>query len=341
MKKALHLYVCKFKKNSGDFLLGPSTKYHFEQMISKDIQWSNFDIRKTVNIKDIEYFNKFDYIVVGGGGLLLPDSNRNNISCWQWPISADLISKIKVPMYVLSIGLNWFFGQNAAMPVNDSLEQNKKRIPIFKKNIETLIDKSSHISIRHKGDISQLNSFVNLKNKNKIKFEFCPVINYVKSKYKKEPEGDLFCFELKDDRPKMRYVGTSREDIYSKLFSFIKILEKNNKKIGIMSHDGSTSFKRYVDKQGFKNYVFLDNSVANEKKIIENYRRVKKLYCSAGHSQMISYALGIDSYTLISHPKLKYFIQDIGKSIPKDGNFVKDISIEGLVSSSGLSGRYL
>ena len=334
MVNALHIYGCGYKKNSGDLLLGPSTKHFFENMISQKLNWESWDVTRNIKDKHIDYFNTFDYIVIGGGGLLLPDTNSNNVSCWQWPIDSNLLAEIKTPIYVISIGLNWFFGQDASMPYYDSLRRDQDRIPIFKNNIETLVNKSEYFSMRHKGDINQINSFMEFENKNKIKFEFCPVIEYVEDKYKRDDHsGQLYTFELKDDRIQRRYENTSIEKVYETLFNFILYLEKNNKKIGIMSHDGSKSFKEYVDSKGFKNYTYLDNSVGNEKRIIDNYRQVKKLYCSAGHSQMMSHALGIDYYTLISHPKLKYFMDDVGYTIPKHGSFVKDLTLEILIEN--------
>ena len=46
-------------------------------------------------------------------------------------------------------------------------------------------------------------------------------------------------------------------------------------------------------------------------KIIENYSKISTIYCTAGHSQMISYGLDIKIISLITHPKLKNFCDDI------------------------------
>ena len=98
MKKALHIFAVNGKTNSGDFFLGPATKWKFEKIAGEEINWYNFDVRKPVTTNDVNYFNTFDYVVVGGGGLLLPDTNPNMTSCWQWAISSQLINQITSKM---------------------------------------------------------------------------------------------------------------------------------------------------------------------------------------------------------------------------------------------------
>lgn len=330
--KALHIYATTGKRNSGDFFLGPSTKCRFENIINKKVNWSNFNVRKKVTEKDIQYFNTFDYIVVGGGGLFLPDTNPNDVSCWQWPIDKNLINKIQSKIYVISVGLNWFFEQDIRMSNRNNSNIIEKRKEIFKQNIDTLIEKSSHFSMRHNGDIKELLKFVKLNNSDKIMFEFCPVIEYVESKFKNNfSAGEYICFEIKDDRPNRRYIGTTRDRVYNILYKFILELKSRGEKIAIMSHDGSMTFAKYLNSKGFKDYKFLNNTIANQNSIIDNYKNVKKLYCSAGHSQMTAYALGLDFYSLVSHNKLKYFMDDTNKSMPSDGCYVKDLTLEKLL----------
>jgi len=332
--RAVHIYATTGRRNSGDFFLGPSTKWRFESLIQEKVEWTNFNVRKVITEKDISFLNSFDYIVLGGGGLFLPDTNPNDVSCWQWAIPESLMRKLDKQIYVMSVGLNWFFEQDIRMPSRSSSKKSEARKDIFKKNIETLIDKSIHFSMRHKGDIKELNQFVELRNAKKIKFEFCPVIGYVEKNYKAEfKSGDYICFEIKDDRPNRRYLGTSKEKFYSELLTFIKHLKSKGEKIAVMSHDGSRSFASYLQKKGFKSFLYLDNTVSNQEKIINNYRKVKKLYCTAGHSQMTAHALGLDFYSLISHNKLKYFMEDTGRKSPEAGDFVKNITAKSLVEN--------
>lgn len=317
MKKAVHVYAVNGKSNSGDFFLGPATKWKFENIIGEDIAWTNYDMRKVTTEKDIEFFNTFDYLILGGGGLLLPDTNPNSVSCWQWAIREELIKKIKPDIYVLSIGYNLFYGQTVCMPNRNSNQETPQRLEIFKGNMETLINQSKHFTMRHNGDCEELKKLVSENVHDKINFEFCPVLEYVKEKHHPSFKNDKIyhTFELKDDRINRRYHKKTQVKFYTQLLEYVYSLMRDGEKIAVMSHDGSRSFAHFLQQNGVP-FAFLDNSVANEQKIINNYSVVKKLYCMAGHSQMTAHALGVDYFSLIAHDKLEYFLKDVGNYTP-------------------------
>lgn len=310
MKKALHIFAVNGKTNSGDFFLGPSTKYEFENIIGEKVNWTNFDVRKKVSQKDIDFINKFDYAIIGGGGLFLPDTNPNMVSCWQWACPTELIKKITTKIYVISIGWNHFYGQDIAMPNRNNDAKVPKRYEIFKENVEALIDNSTSFTMRHRGDAEKLKEIINPIYHQKVDFSFCPVVKYVRDHYRKNfKSGDYITFEIKDDRPNRRYIKKSRATFYNELLNFIKLLISKGEKIAVMSHDGSRTFANFLQQRKVP-FLFIDNTVANKEKIISNYSKVKRLYCTAGHSQMTAFALGLDFISLITHDKLKYFLKD-------------------------------
>lgn len=325
-----HIYAKKAKSNSGDFFIGIATKKYFEKVIlktEKEVVWHSLDCRETYNDKHITLLNKMDYIVVGGGGLILPDSAPNKVSCWQWKISTANIRKINKPIYVLSIGWNLFFGQNINMPNRNNNNQDKTRTKIFLNNIKTLIKQSKHFTLRHKGDIRELkkciqeNSSENVDELlNKIKFEHCPTMWYCKdycsNKFQKmldKPNSrSLIAFEVKDDRPNRRYYKIGKQKYYQELAKVVLELLHKGHKVCYLSHDNSKSFYQYL-KANKINIPYLTNSSANEDKILANYSKIKTLFCMAGHSQMMGYSLSCNIISLIGHPKLRYLLEDIGK----------------------------
>ena len=313
--KALHIYAVNGSRNSGDFFLGPATKHRFKSLVNEDVVWSNFDVRKVVTSKDIKYFNTFDSIVIGGGGLFLPDTNPNNISCWQWACPYELMVGIKSDIYVVGVGWNHFYDQTILMPRGDNTEVSK-RSHIFKQNIECLLNKSKMFSMRHRGDCEKLRSHVDERYHEKIKFEFCPVVEYIREKYKGfKSEGEYHAFELKDDRLHRRYNQKPVYKVYEELLEVIHVLQNKGEQVAIMSHDGSRTFYEFAKNSGLV-LPLINNAVADEGKIIGNYSKVKHLYCTAGHSQMMAYALNIPFTSLITHDKLRYFLEDINEDRP-------------------------
>lgn len=314
MKKALHIYAVNGKTNSGDFFLGPATKWQFQNIINQEVKWENFDVRKKVQKSDVDFFNSFNYIVIGGGGLFLPDTNPNEISCWQWPIAKEKIERINSEIYVMSVGWNLFYGQKVCMPNKNNDFCKQERNKIFSENVETLITRSKSFTMRHNGDCEELKKIISKEVHEKIQFDFCPVLKYIKNKYSPSFKNEKIyhTFEIKDDRPNRRYVKKNRLQFYEELLQYIRMLINSGEKIAVMSHDGSKSFGNFLKNNKISFYP-INNTIANESSIINNYSKVKKIYCTAGHSQMTAHALDLDYYSLISHDKLKYFLQDVNK----------------------------
>jgi hypothetical protein len=331
MKRVAHIYASTAKFNSGDFMLGISTKIYFKEKFlnGEECTFYDIDCRNALHFNDdnIEKLNQYDYILVGGGGLILPDTTPNAVSCWQWVIPERNYDKITKPMYVVSIGYNCFYGQDMSMPSRENNNSDAKRIPIFSKNIKHLIEKAKHFSMRHKGDISQLTNIIGNEYRDKIKFELCPSIWHVEKRWKPNLKNDqkiqkCIAIEIKDDREWRRYHKITKTKYYQELEKFVKYCINNKIQVSYMSHDGSKNFYTYLKGKGIT-IPLLDNSSANEKAILENYSKVKTLFCSAGHSQMIAHGLGIKTISMVSHPKLKYFCEDIN-----DSNYIEINKVE-------------
>ena len=324
MVKVAHIYASNAKSNSGDFMIGIAYKKYFQEVIlnGKKCSFVNLDCRNknTFNDKNIQKINNFDYILIGGGGLILPDSAPNNISCWQWNISKNCINKITKPLYVLSIGYNLFFNQNMNMTSRENNSENRNRMNIFNDNIITLIKKAKIFSMRHNKDVDSVLKIIGDEYKNHISYEKCATVWYVNKYWKPKIiklHQKFIAIEIKDDREWRRYYKIGKKKYYNELKKVILYLIKNNRKVLYLSHDGSKNFYRYL-RQNKIVIPLLDNSCANEGKILQNYSKIHTILCSAGHSQMISNGCGIKTISLVSHPKIRNYCDDIG-----DNNFVE------------------
>lgn len=320
MIKVAHVYSCRAKRNSGDFLIGIATKEYFKQNILKKENVSFYDFycrdKNLYTEKNIETLNSFDYILVGAGGLILPDTEPNKISCWQWVIPKDNYKLIIPPIYLISIGFNLFYGQTMNMPDRNSGVEDKLREPIFKENIIELIKKSVHFTLRHNNDVNLLLNIISEKYRDKVKYEMCPTVWYVNKFWKpkmKNLEKKYIAIEIKDDREWRRYHRIGKEKFYKELEKFVIYCLQKNIAVVYLSHDGSKNFYNYIIANDIK-IPILDNSVAKEDIIFDNYSKIHTILCTAGHSQMISYGLGIRIISLVSHPKLRHFCDDVGNS---------------------------
>lgn len=315
--KVAHIYASNAKINSGDYMLGIATKQYFKNTIGKgqDVKFTDYDCRNPslYTGAQLNKLNTFDAILIGGGGLILPDSAPNKISCWQWLISVENMQKLVPPLHVVSVGYNLFYGQTMNMSNRDNANQDGSRMPIFKKSITTLINKATYFSMRHNGDIEALLKIIGEEYREKITFQQCPCVNYVKEAWKPKIQAmnqrKYIAFEIKDDREWRRYHKIKRGPYYHKLLAMVKKLLEQKKEVCYLSHDGSIGFYNFLKSQKI-NLPLLQCSTGNHEDIMNKYAKIHTIFCSAGHSQMFSYGLGIRTISLISHPKLQYFCED-------------------------------
>lgn len=317
MIRVAHIYASEGKSNSGDLMLGIATKDHFTSSIANNKKCTFVDF----NCRDESLFtkeailklNEFDYVLIGGGGLILPDTAPNRISAWQVKIPTENYKLIKAPVYVIGLGYNLFYGQSMDMPKKNSNFRDSSLLDIFTKNISELIRVSAHFSMRHLDDVVNLKKIVSSELGEKITYSPCPTIKYVSTNWAKKiiPENRKFIgIEIKEDRSWRRYFNISKDQFYSELLKFIIFCKNKGFSIAIVKHENGSDFYEYTIKNGF-NLPLLDNSCQLESKILENYSKLKMIFCTAGHSQMMSYALGIPMMSLISHPKLKSFCNEM------------------------------
>jgi len=327
-KKIIHIYgVSDF--NSGDYLIGIATKKYFVEkyLNNESCNFVDFNCRQFINNKIINYINTFDYIIIGAGGLILPDTNPNLISCWQFSIDKQFYKKINKPIYVISIGFNLFYNQNINMSNKNNSIEDINRTNIFKDNIIELINVSKHFSLRHKQDIEELIKIVGEDYRSKISFEFCPTIWYSDKFWKNKISNNTMKYivlEIKDDRIWRRYYNITKNVFYNELLKFVQYCINNKINVAYLSHDSSKDFYKFLITKQI-NIPFFDNSKLNENSIYSNYNKIKSIICTAGHSQMISHGLGINIISLVSHPKLKYFCDDIDNKKYIEINKDKDI----------------
>lgn len=330
MKRVGHIYASEVKNNSGDFLIGDATKVRFKEILNEDnFEFINLNCRNFNLFNNVSHINNnFDYLIVGAGGLILPDSSSNLNSGWQWNITLENLQKISIPIYVISIGYNLFYNQTIDMPYRNNNLKEPKLNKIFTDHITCLIKKSKYFSMRHKNDINCLCDVIGESYRDLIKFEFCPTIAYTKSKNIITSDNKNIAFEIKDDRLWRRVYNIGEIKFYSELSKTIKTLIDSGFNVSFMSHDGSNKFYKFLIRNNVK-IPYIDNSIGNETAIYNNYRNIKVLIATAGHSQMIGSAInGLSVISLVTHPKLRNFCDDTNNLDYVDPNIDFNFSLK-------------
>lgn len=135
MKKIIQLGA--YGSNLGDAI----ALLNIRENLDKDIQWTSLHIRHKF---DIDYINTHDVFVIGGGGLIQAGSvTKQRSTNWNFDFSASQLSKIKIPIFVFAVGLNfWRNRQNLSI---SGIEQ-----------LKMLIEFAEYFSVRNDGSFQKI-----------------------------------------------------------------------------------------------------------------------------------------------------------------------------------------
>lgn len=291
-KKAAHItyFVCG---NAGDTYLSwcvrkvlSCKKYYLQS------------VRETVSEKLIKKLNACDFTIVGGGGLFLPDTNKNTISGWQWAVSESDLDLLTKPLIVYSVGYNYFDGQ--------------ENTELFINSINKLVKKASFFGLRNSGSVRAIKELVKDENlRDKVVFQ--PCLTTVVSKILRinhRPIKNSIAVNMAFDRADRRF-GNNKDQICQEIAKAIKQLELCGHKIFYACHcDDDINFLTYLNSEEV-NYKVVELCKCLPKDILSFYNKMELVMGMRGHAQMIPFGIGCRILTLGSHQKMKWFLEDI------------------------------
>lgn len=291
--KASHVTYA-YVRNAGDTFLSHCIRKYL------DFEYYNIiHVSETVTREIIDQINNTDVLIIGGGGLFLPDTNKNELSGWQWAISKELLDEIKVPIIIYSVGYNFYRGQ----------------IPneLFLDSVNELVKKASFIGLRNNGSINSIRGIVDEEFHDKIVFQPCITTITANFDEIRESNGNgIVGLNMGCDRLNFRFKNEcDRIKTFENVAKAIKIIENKGYRIKYYSHtDVDEEYVSYLKSQNvnFEN-VNLSSALPDEVKTA--YEEVDIVIGMRGHSQMIPFGMGKKIITLSSHDKMKWFLQDI------------------------------
>lgn len=299
--------------NVGDYILVKSTK-KLLGMADEKINWCTVDVREPVNERLIKMCNRAKALVIGGGGLFLRDTNENHISGWQWNCSKELLEQIQVPIYVLGVGYNRFRGQ-------------KEFDSCFTENINTLVEKSKFFGLRNHGSIRAIKNYLRDDLKEKVVYQPCATT--ILSKLYEMPECHMdrpfIAINCAFDRAGLRY-GSRQNEIMTAIAHVAKKLSETYAIRCYLHCDTDEIVCEYLQKENVPFEKVQLNRVLTVIEYLEYFSSPQLVLAMRGHAQMIPFGCGTPTVSIISHDKLKWFLEDIGHE--EWGVDVQDIQFE-------------
>lgn len=303
--KLLHIGIHESKnENAGDTVLFDTVRAVMDHHLGM-CEWHKRQLWEEISADDISAINgEFDGIVIGGGGLLLRDQkgSSTDLSGWQWNIAKENIEKIDIPIVVFAIGYNRFRNQE---------EFN----PEFSENINTLVARSSFFGLRNNGSIRRLADYVSPQNHGKITRQFCPttILKSLNTGHEAAPHfgtPPLLAVNVAFDRQGLRF-GENIKDQIEKILACLLIASAAGWKIVFVAHKhDDLQVLDYIDEQKLT-FDVKNLTGCGTTEIIDFYKTVDLSVGMRGHAQMIPFGLGVPIFSVISHDKMKYFLDDI------------------------------
>lgn len=295
--------------NAGDTSLFKAIELLLKDQI-KNLNYVRHNLHQTVTQESVAYFNQFDLIIVGGGGLFLKDTNSNAVSGWQWPCPEELYSQIKTPIALFAIGYNKFRNQS---DFSDA----------FYSNIAALLKNSVLWGIRNKGSIQKVVASLQGQTTDIVKYQPCVTtfLSRLLDLKRSNTPNKKIGLNIAFDRHHKRY-GPEEYQIFNNIISAIEDLISLGYKVDLINHVNTDArFNLWLSGRSIElDNINLQGTTLNYQ--ISVFQDYDMIIGTRGHAQMIPFGVGTPIFSLISHDKLGYFLEDIQR--PNWGVEIKD-----------------
>ena len=300
--------------NFGDNALAYGVETLFLRYFRNDCQFIKEDVHSTIFDKyKIEEINqKYDLLLIGGGGLIDTFSNPEN-EYMLFTINQDALIKLSLPMICFSWGFNNF--QNSKLPTGAI------------NNLKGIADKSASFSVRNDGSKERLTEYG-------FNFDEIPDPGFFcyGNHPKPEIDGEYVLIQLAYDAPKERFLD---DNFVQNIIQVCKKLLKSGYEvilaphtlpdIEICKHLKETVADKNLMVWNWYEIIREDNVSAG----LGYYTHAKFVIAMRGHGQIIPIGMNVPVISIINHPKHLGLLKKIGQedlSVKiNDESFIEDI----------------
>jgi polysaccharide pyruvyl transferase WcaK-like protein len=309
-KRLLHIGVHNSaNRNAGDTLLFPVVRRAFDAVLGP-FDWELHQAWQELTHVDVARINReFDGIVLGGGGLLLRDQAGSDVfnSGWQWNSSVAAVEAINVPLAIFAIGYNRFRDQ-------DDFD------PVFTEHIRTVAGKAGFFGLRNSGSIRALSGYLTPELVSTLRRQYCPtnVLWQLYPEYRAtakahDERGErILAFNAAFDRAALRF-GEHADNVLRGVARAVRAAEDRGWHIVVAAHKTmDRDIEPYLDAASVT-YDTADLTDAGPDEVMAFYANVDFAFGMRGHAQMIPFGLRRPIMSIISHDKMRFLLDDVGR----------------------------
>lgn len=264
--------------------------------------WMPIHVHQQFDRNNLEIANACDAMIVGGGGLFLPDTAPNGNSGWQWNVPVDALKAIRVPLAVTAVGYNLFKGQEIGRPQ-------------FRPSLHALCEKAVYVGLRNHGSIDRVRQFLPADLAEKVVYYPCPTT--ILSRMIDIP--DAYPHPVEDvllngafDRAAKRFEG-GYDAFLDQMVLYVEELLRRGRSVAVVAHLAgdeklAEDLGARMDRR-MRIYGLYDWSLERGYAF---YRKAGVVVGMRGHGGMIPFGVGTPILSIVSHPKMRFFLEDIG-----------------------------
>ncbi|MGW6803053.1 polysaccharide pyruvyl transferase family protein [Streptomyces sp. NPDC055039] len=315
-------YYMPQQGNAGDKLLPESVRLTFDADTGPG-RWHSIHAHRLFDEAALERVNARRGLVIGGGGLFIPDTAPNGNSAWQWNVPDALLDRIDVPVMVYAVGFNAFDGQSY-------------RRDRFNAALRRLVERSAFFGLRNHGSIEKVRALLPAELHEKVRFQPCPTTvtrQLVGGWTDPAHRENTVLINAAYDRAGLRF-GHDYGHFLAELAKAVRALG-GHAEVKCVAHsvdDERIAFDLRREHDISLPVVPMYDSENDE--IRDIYARTKLVIGMRGHAGMIPFGCGTPIISLISHPKMAYFLSDIER--PEWGVSVHDKNLGAVLTERAL-----
>ncbi|MFF5797433.1 polysaccharide pyruvyl transferase family protein [Streptomyces albogriseolus] len=289
------------RENAGDKVLPEAVRLCFGPDTGPR-RWYAQPVHRLVDEAALEELNARRGVVVGGGGLFLPDTSPNGHSHWQWNVPDALLERLTTPLAVFAVGYNVFDGQ-------------LYRRTRFAESLRVLVERSAFFGLRNHGSIDRVRELLPAGLRDRVRYQPCPTTvarRLVPGWTDPAERADTVLVNCAYDRAGLRFGHDYGHFLGQTAFALRGLRERAD--VRYAAH--MPADERFVDDLRRVHGLTLPVEQLYERTnddIRALFRTSRLVIGMRGHAGMIPFGCGTPILSLVSHPKLAYFLSDIGR----------------------------
>ncbi|MET8895281.1 polysaccharide pyruvyl transferase family protein [Streptomyces albogriseolus] len=289
------------RENAGDKVLPEAVRLCFGPDTGPR-RWYARPVHRLVDEAALEELNARRGVVVGGGGLFLPDTSPNGHSHWQWNVPDALLERLTAPLAVFAVGYNVFDGQ-------------LYRRARFAESLRVLVERSAFFGLRNHGSIDRVRELLPTALREKVRYQPCPttVARHLVPGWTDPAErDDTVLMNCAYDRAGLRFGHDYGHFLAQTAFALRGLRERAD--VRYAAH--MPADERFVDDLRRAHGLTLPVEQLYDRTndaVRALFRRSRLVIGMRGHAGMIPFGCGTPVLSLVSHPKLAYFLSDVGR----------------------------